>query len=61
MIIPEFQEPIHILRRTLENLSHQDYPRERMIIILATETKDPNSQETALLLKQGMANFLATS
>ena len=39
VIIPEFQEPIHILRRTLDNLSHQDYPRERMIIILATETK----------------------
>ncbi len=52
IIIPEFQEPIHILRRTLENLAHQDYPRERIIIVLATETKDPNSTETGTLLKK---------
>lgn len=52
VIIPEHMEPIHILRRTLDNLTNQDFPRNHMIIILATETKDPNSIATAAILKE---------
>ncbi len=52
IIIPEFQEPVHILRRTLENLAKQDFPGDHMIIVLATETKDPNSVATAAILKE---------
>lgn len=52
IIIPEFQEPVHILKRTLENLAKQDFPKKRMIIVLATETKDPNSAATGSLLKE---------
>lgn len=52
VIIPEFKEPIHILRRTLTNLTKQDFPKERLIIVLATEEKDPNAKETAAILKQ---------
>lgn len=47
IIIPEYQEPLHILRRTLENLTRQDFPREKLIVVLATEAKDPNAEETA--------------
>ncbi len=64
VIIPEFQEPVHILRRTLENLTKQDFPKQRMVIVLATETKDPNSIATAALLKEEFAehfgHFLVT-
>lgn len=52
VIIPEYCEPLHILRRTLDNLSHQDFPRERLIVVLATEDKDPSAETTAQLLQQ---------
>ena len=52
IIIPEFHEPIHILRRTLANLADQDFPKERMIVVLATENKDPDAQTTAKLLHE---------
>jgi len=52
VIIPEFKEPIHILKRTLENLSRQDFPRERIVVVLATEAKDPQARTTAAVLKK---------
>ena len=51
IIIPEYHEPIHILRRTLENLANQDFPKERLVVVLATEAKDPDAKNTAKLLK----------
>lgn len=64
VIIPEFAEPVHILRRTIENLTRQDFPRARMVIVLATETKDANAVATAALLKEEFGNafghFLVT-
>lgn len=52
IIIPEYKEPIHILKRTLDNLTHQDFPRDRMIIVLATESKDPGGVEAGATLKK---------
>ncbi len=52
IIIPEYHEPIHILRRTLDNLTKQDFPKERIIVVLATEDKDPDAKETGQLLKK---------
>lgn len=52
IIIPEYREPIHILRRTLTNLTKQDFPHERLIVVLATEDKDPQARETGASLKQ---------
>src|SRR5437773_8922463 len=46
IIIPEYKEPIHILRRTLTNLANQDYSTKRIIVVLATEGKDPEATET---------------
>lgn len=64
IIIPEYREPLHILRRTLENLTKQDFPHERIIVVLATEEKDPHGKETAKTLKQEFASkfghFLVT-
>lgn len=64
IIIPEYHEPIHILRRTLENLMKQDYPGKKIIVVLATETKDPDSSQTALTLRNEFASkfgrFLVT-
>ena len=49
VIIPEYHEPAHILARTLENLMKQDFPKERTIVVLATEGKDPNAHEAAVI------------
>jgi cellulose synthase/poly-beta-1,6-N-acetylglucosamine synthase-like glycosyltransferase len=57
LIIPEFHEPIHILRRTLDNLTKQDIPKEKLIIVLATETKDPEASTTASLLTKEYASL----
>ena len=64
VIIPEYCEPVHILRRTLANLARQDYPHERLIIVLATEDKDPHGRETGMMLKKefdgAFGHFLIT-
>lgn len=64
IIIPQYREPLHILRRTLTNLTNQDFPRERLIIVLATENMDPNARETGNILKKEFAHnfghFLVT-
>ena len=64
IIVPEFQEPIHILRRTLENLTKQIYPHEKLVVVLATEDKDPHAKETGKLLSREFAgkfgHFLVT-
>lgn len=65
VIIPEYKEPIHILKRTLSNLTKQDFPLERIIIVLATEAKDPEAATTAKLLTEEFGKkfgkFLVTS
>lgn len=52
IIIPEFKEPLHILQRTIRNLSASDFPKEKMIIVLATEAKDTTANETFRALKK---------
>ena len=52
VIIPEYKEPIHILRRTLDNLRKQTFPKKRMIVVIGTEANDPSAEATATLLKK---------
>jgi cellulose synthase/poly-beta-1,6-N-acetylglucosamine synthase-like glycosyltransferase len=52
IIIPQFHEPIHILERTLANLQHQDFPKQRIIIVLACEKKDPEAKNTSAILTE---------
>ena len=57
VIIPEFHEPIHILKRTLDNFTKQDFPKNRTIIVLATEEKDPDAKTTGDLLAKEYGNY----
>jgi len=52
VIIPQYKEPIHILRRTLDSLSSQDFPKKRLFVVLATEEKDEKHEETAQVLSK---------
>ncbi len=64
VIIPEFREPIHVLRRTIENLIKQEYPKNRLIVVLATEDKDSTARETERQLRKefgkSFGHFLTT-
>jgi cellulose synthase/poly-beta-1,6-N-acetylglucosamine synthase-like glycosyltransferase len=64
IIIPEYHEPLHILRRTFDNLTKQDFPKSRIIVVLATEEKDPDSKANGKILKDEYGNrfghFLVT-
>lgn len=64
VIIPEFHEPVHILKRTLDNLAKSDFPKERLTVVLATEDKDPDAKTTGKQLKSEYASkfghFLVT-
>ncbi len=59
VIIPEFKEPIHILRRTLTNLANQDFPKTKMVVVLATEAKDPDAKATCAILKKEFSSAFA--
>lgn len=53
IIIPEYNEPFHILKRTLDNLMQQDMPKKQIIVVLATEEKDSHADEVgAAIIKE---------
>lgn len=52
IIIPEYHEPLHVLQRTLETLKKQDIPKDKLIVVLATEEKDPEAVKTAFILRR---------
>jgi len=57
VIIPEYKEPINVLRETLENLTHQDFPLERIFVVLATEERDDQAPKTAKTLAEEFAKY----
>lgn len=57
IIIPEYKEPVHILERTLVNLSKQEYPADKIIVVLATEAKDEEADSVANNLKNTYGKF----
>ena len=44
IIIPEYKEPLSVIRETLNNLTHQDFPHDKLFIVLATEERDPQAE-----------------
>lgn len=52
-MIVNVNEPLHILQRSLESLVQQDFPRERIIAVLAMEEREKEVQQKAdLLIKE---------
>lgn len=64
VILPEYKEPLHVLRRTIENLSKAEFPLHHMIVVLATEAKDERAEESGKILENEWKNvfgkFLVT-
>ena len=44
IIIPTYKEPLHILQRTLNSLKNQELDKKQLIVVLAMEFKEPESE-----------------
>jgi cellulose synthase/poly-beta-1,6-N-acetylglucosamine synthase-like glycosyltransferase len=47
VIFPMYQEPYELVRETFVSLLAANYPNDRMIVVLATEGRAPEGEETA--------------
>ena len=53
ILIPTFKEPIHMLKRTLEGLRKQTWPRRRLHVVVSFEAREGEAgQEKAKELKR---------
>lgn len=50
IIIPQANEPIHILERSLQALANQDFPLKQILIVMATEARYPDGEKNAKIL-----------
>lgn len=57
IIVPEYKEPISVLKDTLTNLTQQDFPKERIFVVLATEERDDQAQAVTGELKKEFGNI----
>ncbi len=51
VIIPTYKEPLGVLKNTLDNLKKQDFPHEKIIVVLATEARDESAPVIAEKIK----------
>lgn len=59
IIVPNYKEPLEILRKTLSNLSEQYQARKRITVVLAMEAGEPNSGTKAAALCDEYRNYFA--
>lgn len=52
VIIPTYKEPLYILKRTLESLAKQDFPKKQITVVLGTEERDLEAPEKSEILKK---------
>jgi cellulose synthase/poly-beta-1,6-N-acetylglucosamine synthase-like glycosyltransferase len=52
ILIPTYKEPLELLERTLTKLSLQEYPRERIAVVLAFEDREKEAPAKAETLKK---------
>lgn len=50
IIIPSYNEPVHLIERALESLLKQEFPKNQFSIVLAFEEREKNWQEKSELL-----------
>lgn len=52
IIIPTYKEPVNVLDDTLATLSAQTYPKDKLIVVLATEERDQDAVGRVTQLRQ---------
>jgi uncharacterized membrane protein len=56
IIFPVYKEGPEILRSSLKALEQCHYPKEKMIVVIAFEERNPKAKETALILEKESRN-----
>ena len=60
VFLPMYKESIEVLRSTFKNLSAADYPKEKLIIVLAVEERaGGKSQKDAQIIKREFEAFFS--
>jgi cellulose synthase/poly-beta-1,6-N-acetylglucosamine synthase-like glycosyltransferase len=59
VLIPNYKEPVEILRRTLNRLARQERACQRLTVVLATEGREPGAQDKAQALRAEFADRFA--
>lgn len=59
IIIPEYKEPLSVLRETFQNLIKQDFPLKNIYVVIATEYRDTQGLATANILKNEFGKYFA--
>ncbi len=59
IIIPEYKEPLSVLRETLRNLIKQDFPHNQLTVVLATESLDEHASQVSVQLKEEFGSSFA--
>jgi hypothetical protein len=57
LVLPFYKEPIEVLRESFQAIIDSDYPKDKMIVVLATEERaGQRDQETAQAIKKEFAD-----
>jgi len=57
IILPFYKEPLKVVRETIQAIVNSDYPRDKMIIVLATEERaGEEAKETARIIEKEFAD-----
>lgn len=59
VIIPEYRESLSLLRQTIARLCKQDFPKDKISVVLATEERDSRALDTANCLKREFGKYFA--
>lgn len=52
IIIPNYQERLETLRKTLTHLTKQTFPRKRLVVVLAMEEREAGAEQKAQILQK---------
>ncbi|PIX68819.1 hypothetical protein COZ40_01230, partial [Candidatus Roizmanbacteria bacterium CG_4_10_14_3_um_filter_39_13] len=59
IIIPNYKEPLHKLKKTLDHIVSSDYPFKKIILVLAFEMREPEAPEKAVAICTEYRSFFA--
>jgi len=59
IVIPNYKEPMYKLRETLNHMVDNDYPFKKIILVLAFEKREMESQEKAQIIRKEYGHFFA--
>ena len=57
IIIPNFNEPLYKLKKTLEHIVESDYPFKKIVLVLAFEKRELSAEEKSQTIKKEFSSF----